>query len=338
MSEESTQVFRGSEAPEITFTESRAAARPKPAVAPPADQRAMSDAKDGPSDTRSLPEADAGGAAEQRRIDDASGGVEAELRQLQDTTAPLPDSGTQATAAPHAAEAATTAGTGQGPAQVREWQDTSVTAPPELVKEDSTGSLPSAEARADSTVTLPATAISDSTTMLPVADAPGDRPGGPVESRQLLDTSAPLPVSGFPPAQDGVAPPAEGSEGRSGPSDSRHLRDTVAAKPGANFQPDDEPLPPATMRDEQSSGAAAPAPAQVGAVRADEPPVPAAGPAAGGISDPDLTFKPHDATPWALSIHLQERIASLGVSTARVGNQLDALEESIKRLGKRIKK
>jgi len=57
------------------------------------------------------------------------------------------------------------------------------------------------------------------------------------------------------------------------------------------------------------------------------------------MSDPDLTFKvEEDATPWALSIHLEERIANLGESTAKVNRQLDRFEESIQRLTKRIAK
>jgi hypothetical protein len=57
------------------------------------------------------------------------------------------------------------------------------------------------------------------------------------------------------------------------------------------------------------------------------------------MSDPDLTFKVEDeATPWALSIHLEERIASLGESTAKVNRELDRFEQSIQRLAKRIAK
>jgi hypothetical protein len=57
------------------------------------------------------------------------------------------------------------------------------------------------------------------------------------------------------------------------------------------------------------------------------------------MSDPDLTFKvEEEATPWALSIHLEERIASLGESTAKLNRQLDRFEESIQRLAKRIAK
>lgn len=57
------------------------------------------------------------------------------------------------------------------------------------------------------------------------------------------------------------------------------------------------------------------------------------------MSDPDLTFKvEEEATPWALSIHLEERIASLGETTLKVNRQLDRFEESIQRLAKRIAK
>ena len=58
------------------------------------------------------------------------------------------------------------------------------------------------------------------------------------------------------------------------------------------------------------------------------------------VSDPDLTFKVEEeqAAPWALSIHLEERIASLGESTAKVNRELDRFEQSIQRLAKRIAK
>jgi hypothetical protein len=53
-----------------------------------------------------------------------------------------------------------------------------------------------------------------------------------------------------------------------------------------------------------------------------------------------LTFKieEEEAAPWALSIHLEERIASLGESTAKVNRELDRFEQSIQRLAKRIAK
>ena len=67
----------------------------------------------------------------------------------------------------------------------------------------------------------------------------------------------------------------------------------------------------------------------------DVPPAKAEAP----VPDPDLTFKvEQDATPWALSIHLEARIASLTESTAKVNEQLGGLEDSIKRLAKRIGK
>ena len=58
------------------------------------------------------------------------------------------------------------------------------------------------------------------------------------------------------------------------------------------------------------------------------------------VNDPDLTFKveEEEAAPWALSIHLEERIASLGESTAKVNRELDRFEQSIQRLAKRIAK
>ncbi len=57
------------------------------------------------------------------------------------------------------------------------------------------------------------------------------------------------------------------------------------------------------------------------------------------VSDPDLTFTVEDdATPWALSIHLEERIANLSAVTMKVNEQLDGLDQSIQRLAKRIGK
>ena len=338
MSEESTQIFRGSDAPEITFTESRAAARPKPAAASPAEQRTPSDAKSGPADTWSLPEEAEDAGASHHRIDDVFGQLEPDLRQLHDTAALSPEPGEPSPAsAPDDVSTAAAADEAQGPVEMRTWQDTSVAAPAGAVREDGTAMLPEPGATSDSAVMVPATGVQDQGL------------AGPVESRQLNDAPVPLPAAAALPPQEGVIPPGDAADNRSGPSDTRRLRDSVAAKPGANFQPDDESLPPAAAQPDERSGPAGPRALQD--QRADALPATggtaaaapaqaeaAAAGAAGVISDPDLTFKPHDATPWALSIHLQERIASLGVSTARVGHQLDALEESIKRLGKRIKK
>ena len=116
-------------------------------------------------------------------------------------------------------------------------------------------------------------------------------------------------------------------EDADGLSELRQLHDHKAALPGEgggkaevklNFN-DDEPEPEPV--------AAAPAPAKPVV----EPPSPQ--------DDADLTFKvERDATPWALSIHLEERIARLGLTTAKVNEQLDALEASTKRLAKRVGK
>ncbi len=301
MSEESIQVFRGSNAPESSFAESRTAATPKPAAGSDEEQQATGDAKAASAD---------------------------------------------------AAAIAGEPGAADGPSDRREWQDTRVPAPPAAAIKDSVAALPAGQAIADSKVMLPPSegisdsmvmlppqaGMTDSQAVLPATDAAGEDPAGPVQARQLLDSSAPLPASAAQPPQDGMVVPAAGSEGRNGPSEVRQVRDTVAPRPGASFQPDAEPTPPAAA---SAGEAAAPAGTPELQDAAAAVPTEAAADAvavAGGISDPDLSFKPHDATPWALSIHLQERIASLGVSTARVGNQLDALEESIKRLGKRIKK
>lgn len=113
-----------------------------------------------------------------------------------------------------------------------------------------------------------------------------------------------------------------------GLSELRQLHDHKAALPAElggkpevqlNFNDDEEPEP-------------APEPVAVAPVKpAFDPPSPK--------DDADLTFKvERDATPWALSIHLEERIASLGLTTAKVNEQLDALEASTRRLAKRVGK
>ncbi len=137
---------------------------------------------------------------------------------------------------------------------------------------------------------------------------------GPVERRAMADA-------------DGVSEQRK-MDDADGLSELRQLHDHKAALPGEgagkaevklNFN-DDEPEP--------APEAAAPAPAKAA-------PVPQPSPQ----DDADLTFKvERDATPWALSIHLEERIASLGLTTAKVNEQLDALEASTKRLAKRVGK
>jgi hypothetical protein len=43
-----------------------------------------------------------------------------------------------------------------------------------------------------------------------------------------------------------------------------------------------------------------------------------------------------DAIPWALSIHLEERIKTLGAQTTAVNQQLDNLETASQKLAKRM--
>lgn len=45
-----------------------------------------------------------------------------------------------------------------------------------------------------------------------------------------------------------------------------------------------------------------------------------------------------DAIPWALAIHLEERIKNLGSKTAAVNQELDTLEAASQKLAKRIGK
>jgi hypothetical protein len=152
---------------------------------------------------------------------------------------------------------------------------------------------------------------------------------GPADPRQLHDAShggsSTTMRDGDGPSDQRQMQDAEGlsdqrrMEDADGLSDRREMRDHRALVPGqldtdADRQTDDEGT---TTPDAVAESDAAPA-EQV-------------------MSDPDLTFTVEDdATPWALSIHLEERIASLGVSTTKVNRQLDKLEDSIERLAKRI--
>ena len=53
--------------------------------------------------------------------------------------------------------------------------------------------------------------------------------------------------------------------------------------------------------------------------------------------EPELFFKPgEEAVPWALALHLEERIKSLGVKTAEVNRELDTLEAASANLKKRM--
>lgn len=155
--------------------------------------------------------------------------------------------------------------------------------------------------------------------------------GGPADERRMEDGDGPVDQrrmdNGDGPADQRSMKDAEGlaeqrqMQDAQGLSDLRQMRDQQAPLPRdvvSDFSPD--------KAGEATDNAAAAAEL----VQAVAPEV---------MSDPDLTFKAEDnATPWALSIHLEERIASLGLSTAKVKQQLDKLDESVERLGKRIAK
>lgn len=151
---------------------------------------------------------------------------------------------------------------------------------------------------------------------------------GPGISRQLFDAAgAALDARSLLDSAVQVAP-RDGAT-QHGPSDPRQLRDSHGAVAPGTAPPADVPL----------GSAAAPGanPEAVAATVAATNTGPAA--PADGVSDPDLNFTDRESmTPWALSIHLQERIAGLGETTARVNQQLEALEASTKRLGKRIQR
>ncbi len=123
-----------------------------------------------------------------------------------------------------------------------------------------------------------------------------------------------------------------------GPSLQRQMQDASHAPAAApkrqahSFHDDEEPEPAANagMVTLNSAGEV---------VDPDSAETPPAAEAQAPVSDADLTFKVEEAaTPWALSIHLEARIASLTESTAKVNEQLGGLEDSIKRLAKRIGK
>lgn len=117
-----------------------------------------------------------------------------------------------------------------------------------------------------------------------------------------------------------------------GPSDQRRMEDAEGLSDLRALRDSQVPVP------QVGAGDAAPDSSEsteIGAAAAAD--AKEAATAAEVMSDPDLTFKVEDeATPWALAIHLEERIASLGLSTTKVKHQLDKLDESIERLAKRI--
>jgi hypothetical protein len=98
-----------------------------------------------------------------------------------------------------------------------------------------------------------------------------------------------------------------------GPSDQRNIQDHWAD------------IPDASGTGEHETPAAEAAAAAEAASVVQEP------------TEPDMVFMTEEnAAPWALSIHLEERIQNLGAMTTKVSAQLDVLEDAVKKLGKRI--
>lgn len=152
--------------------------------------------------------------------------------------------------------------------------------------------------------------------------------------------------------RDSAEGPSESREIRDaeGPSETREMHDAAGAVEQRRMDGADGP---STLRKVPDSADAQPVPAAAGvalnfnddveeaSVKPELVPVPPPETlTTRELSDhSDLNFQvERDATPWALSIKLQERIANLGSDTIKVNQQLDGLEESTKRLAKRIGK
>jgi hypothetical protein len=143
---------------------------------------------------------------------------------------------------------------------------------------------------------------------------------GPSDARAMQDADGKIISAG---AGNGEGPSdirdmrdAEGnpllrrSEDGEGPSDQRKLQDHWAN------------IPEAIGNADQETGASA------------ETNTPSAAPEP---TEPDMVFMTEEnAAPWALSIHLEERLQNLGAMNSKVSAQLDVLEDAVKRLGKRI--
>ncbi len=164
-----------------------------------------------------------------------------------------------------------------------------------------------------------------------------DRQDGPIDAQHLHDADGPSDRRQFSDA-DGLAE-ARHLDDADGPSIARHTDDGDGPSDRRQMHDHHADMPPAAatgtvtlngfgdvVEDEHDEDALA-ATERVEAL----PSAP--------VSDPDLTFEAEDdATPWALAIHLEARIASLSESTLKVNEQLNGLDESIKRLAKRIGK
>jgi len=167
---------------------------------------------------------------------------------------------------------------------------------------------------------------------------------GPSDLRQMHDA-------------DGMQD-AHAGHGRDGPSDGRHMQDADGLSDMRSLHDGDGPSDQRRMEDAQglsdrremhdqqglhvggAIGDTGLEGNETGQAHGSEETTELAEAEAEVVSDPDLTFKieEEEAAPWALSIHLEERIASLGESTAKVNRELDRFEQSIQRLAKRIAK
>ncbi len=145
---------------------------------------------------------------------------------------------------------------------------------------------------------------------------------GLAELRQLHDAEGRSELRQMQDA-DGISEQRQ-IEDAEGPSEQRQIRE--------GFQSFREPALDDAGEADAVAGAANDTTAQAASATVDT-----GAPAQKAPSDPDLTFSvEEDATPWALSIHLEERIALLGATNAKVNEQLNGLEDSIRRLAKRI--
>jgi len=159
------------------------------------------------------------------------------------------------------------------------------------------------------------------------AAAAGSRDGeGPSDARAMQDADGKQIATG---AYDGDGPSdprgmhdAQGrpllrqSDDGEGPSDQRNLQDHRADLPDAV--------------DATRTGIG------IGEHEKHAENQPAAAEAVQEPAEPDMLFVEENVAPWALSIHLEERIQNLGAMTSKVSAQLDELEDAVKKLGKRI--
>lgn len=307
--QEQTQIFRGdNQPPEIGIAETGGHGQHRRPAAP-SDQHSLHDQTHGPADTRQLHDSrdeladlrqlhDAPGAADLRKIEDAASGP-VDARHAQDAR---DADGAVDAQHPH---------DGDGPSQLRSMNDAQG---PSDTNHAHDGDGPSEQrSLSDAEVLVDAILAHDAE--------------GPSELRSISDAEGPVDARHV---QD-----ADGPSLQRQLEDALHVPAPAAQQHAHSFHDDEAPEPEANagMVTLNSAGEV---------VDPDPAAAPAAPPPAKGeaqVAEPDLSFKAEqDATPWALSIHLEARIASLAESTAKVNEQLGGLEDSIKRLAKRIGK